>query len=773
MALELSLKLNNQTVTDYTSDIRIINEFPTLNWEFDLTDRTSIDIDTGIASSAGEFGQSGYQVRVADSTDYIGTDAFVGNMAQTGSLTGQKSFWRYSGTALVRGITYYGQIYVVDENSRQSVWTTFSFTYNSLPIISNVSITPIRPSTTDDLQLNYDFFGGSLSPSASSDIESGTKIRWFKNGVHQKQLNDTIVIESFHLQNNDIWNADIYPSDGYEYASRVTASHVMISKTAVTVSDINVLPKNPNSDDILKADYLTSNELEQENVLIRWYVNNLLVSEFNDQQYIKPAVEEEDEVRFEIKHVDSGLYVSSPLVIIVASDFIINNIIVDGKSNSLNVSSTYPLVQWNIFVPDGREVNYISIKIGTFYESDNIYSTVLSYNSNFFTIPPNLLNKGQDYYISIAASDIQTFVKYTSSHFRINGSRWEKSVSNSNGWTFEMFFSILSTETTETDYQVIRINDGTKFAEIRLYTNKIVLISGSRIEYNNANQFKDSELIVAGKNDDIKIYLNRNIVIDGEGVFTQESNIKRLEIGSSSSDTFSVYYKYLFYTTSGYFLPGSSGEYSNIQFHTYMEFEDNEVVALNNYTNGRYVFGLNPDNTTESSSIYAIVPGESSINYTTVPRAFSPINKIGKSPDDKVVVYAHAKGATVIRGYIINPFNHELIFVDSNDVVNTTLPTSNGWELVRNIDFNAAYFDDNGFNINTSSSVDPSAASGFNADVMGGVWYYTQDKFGSEWFNKVDNRKGWTLDFNLRVSDVYNSELLVNDSNKGKGAGIS
>jgi len=699
MALELLLKLNNQTITDYTTEIRVINEFPTLNWEFDLMDRVSVNTVTGVVSSVNEFAQSGYEIRISDSSTNIGNDSFVGNIAQTGYVTGQELFWRYSGTAITRGAIYYGQIYIIDEVDRKSEWATFSFTYNSLPVISNVNITPVKPSITDNLQLNYDF------SDADSDLESGTKIRWFKNGVHQKQFNDTIIIESFNLQNNDVWNSDVYPSDGYEYGSRVTSLHVIISKTAVTVSNINILPKNPTPDDILKANYLTNNELEQENVLIRWYVNDFLVSDFNDQQYMKTSIQENDEVRFEVKHIDSGVYISSSSVIVIASDFVVNNIIVDGKINSLNISSVSPLVQWNTFVPDGKEINYISIKIGTFYESDNIYSTTLNYDSNFFTIPLNLLSKGRDYYISIAVSDTLIFTKYASSHFRINGSRWEESVSNSIGWTFEMFFSIPNEGTTDADYHVIRINDGSRFAEIRLYSNKILLISGSRIEYNNIDIFGGDTLTVAGQNDDIKIYLNKNIIIDGNGILTQQSSIKRMEIGASASPStsalFSIHYKYLFYTTSGYFLPGTSEEYTNIQFHTYMEFGDNEVVALNSYTNGRYVFGLNPDNVTESSSIYAIIPGESSISYTTVPRTFSPINKINKSPNNEIVVYAHAKGATVVQGYVINSFNHELIFVDSNNVLDTTLPTGNGWELIRNTNFDAAFFDSDGFNINT------------------------------------------------------------------------
>jgi hypothetical protein len=56
--------------------------------------------------------------------------------------------------------------------------------------------------------------------------------------------------------------------------------------------------------------------------------------------------------------------------------------------------------------------------------------------------------------------------------------------------------------------------------------------------------------------------------------------------------------------------------------------------------------------------------------------------------------------------------------------------------------------------------------------TKGGVWYYTQNKFGSDWVNKVDNSKGWTVDFNLRVSDVQDSDWIIDENNKGKGIGL-
>ena len=43
------------------------------------------------------------------------------------------------------------------------------------------------------------------------------------------------------------------------------------------------------------------------------------------------------------------------------------------------------------------------------------------------------------------------------------------------------------------------------------------------------------------------------------------------------------------------------------------------------------------------------------------------------------------------------------------------------------------------------------------AESGGGVWYYKQDKPGTEWFDHTDNDKGWTVDFGLKVVDVNDS----------------
>ncbi len=690
MSLELVLKLNNQTVANHISPVRILNGYPTLSWEFDTIDRVSVDTTTGVISDVGDFTQVGYEVKIGTSDFGIGTSDFIGDIARTGYIVSRELFWAFNGFPLQRGIVYYGQVYAVDEVNRSTSFSTFSFSYNLLPVVTNVEITPALPAPTDDITLNYDYYDG------DGDAESGTIIRWFKDGVYQRQFDNALIIKSSFLQNNDIWNVDVYPSDGLEHGSRVTSAQVKVTATQITVSGLAILPKHPNPDDIIKANYEISDEFEFENVSIRWYINNQISQDFNDFQFVNLDIQEGDQVRFEVKHENASFYSSSLTITVVASEFIVTDVQVDGRFTPLDVSTITPHVKWKRFIPSGKSVNYISIKIGTFFEADNIYSTTITGDRNVFTIPANILEKGRDYYIGIAISDTQTFNKYTTSHFRIRGSRWEEDVSNSTGWTIDTLF----VSSSGTDYQTIRINDGDRFAEIRLYSSKISLISGSSIEY-SVSTVSNNFLTIAGQDDNIKIYLNRELVINGEGIFTLESNIKRLELSHDDlTSDFTINYKYFFYTTSGYFLPGVASEYSNLQFHDYIEFQNNEVVALQGYVGGKYVFGLNSDNDSESSLIYSIGPGD--VTKTgTIARSYSPISNINKSPDGVKTIVAHSNGASIITGYLINPFDHEMIFVSDTGVLNETLPTANGWELVENVGTDSAYFDTDGFHINT------------------------------------------------------------------------
>ena len=696
MGIILSIKINNREVPDYdpsdAPSFKVDTENPTLTWEFDLEKRAIID-ENGVITVQEEYGQNSYEIRVSNSDIGLGTDSFNGNMIQTGMIGSQNRFWVYNGFSLIRGSSYYGQIRVIDELSRTSDWKEFSFHYNSLPYINNIEIIPSQPSVNDTLRLSYNFYDN------DGDIENGTIIRWFKNGEYQKQHDNSISVDYSFLQNEDRWMADIWPFDGYEYGIKESSMEVIIRQTSIITTNVKILPNTPNENDILKVDYIVSDDLEQENVSIRWYINNRLNSDFNNSQFIRPLISIGDIVRCEVKHNSETVYSSSLDFTIISSDFVVKNIVVDGRVDPLDVSSVKPVVKWKSYIPAEKQINYISVKIGTFYEDDSIYSSILDYDKNVFITPSGLLQRGRDYYISIAISDTTSFGEYESTHFRIRGSRWGESVDNSTGWTIETLFIVNDISEESNDYHVIRINDGNYFAEIKIKSNSIALISGDVVEY-SVDLTKTRTLTIVGINNDIKIYVDREIIIDGTGKFTRQSDAKILEFGCPTDGEFNISYKYFSYTVSGYFLPGEDSEYSDVKFYTFMKFPDNEVIAFDNYMEGKNIFGLNPDNSNDNSSIYVVKAGNK-YKSNTVARTFAPINRINISNNKSKIVCAHSKGVTIINGYIINTFDKELIFVDDNGNNSDIFPDNDGWELVQNSGEDVVYFDENGFNINT------------------------------------------------------------------------
>ncbi len=60
----------------------------------------------------------------------------------------------------------------------------------------------------------------------------------------------------------------------------------------------------------------------------------------------------------------------------------------------------------------------------------------------------------------------------------------------------------------------------------------------------------------------------------------------------------------------------------------------------------------------------------------------------------------------------------------------------------------------------------------YGADARGGKWYYTNNKFGTKWFDNVNNNKGWTVDFSLMVVDVQNNDNILDKNTKARGIGV-
>jgi len=703
--LNIQIKINDKIVSSEAEPINVVGGATVFTWDFD--DISIVDVDDTDGSFELEFfaGQLGVEIKISDNNYNLGTTEFIGSVSSVDFTSWNARSWKYVGQFLERGNLYYGQLRLIDVAGRVSEFVTFSFLKNSLPVVTNVAITPESPTIDDNLSLSYDYFD------MNGDDEGETLVRWFKNGVFQRNLNGSTLINSSNLKPDDIWYADVLPNDGFEYGARVSSNSVQVVIEQSSVTDAKISPKNPNENDVLKADYKLDNITIQENMLIRWFVNEVLQNDFINSQYMRYDSSPGDVVRYEIKTESDTNFLSSSEVTIVASDFRVYDIKVDGVTESLDISTTTPNVRWKTYVPDGKQVNYTHIQIGTFYEAGNIYDEVIETSKDNFTIPANILERGVDYYLSITVSDTEEFGDKATSHFRINNSRWTTTVDNSTGWTIETIYLIQdSGDFDSSKYQLFRISDGTFYAEVRLYNNRVAFVSEDFF-YVNIDTSGRNLLTIAGQGNDVKIYMDRELILDAAGLFTQRTTDKVLELGNITGSSFFVTYKYLYYTTSGSYLPGVASEFSEMQFSTFLFLADNEIVALKGYIEtvdfgageesiDTKVFASNPDDEDESGSVFSILP-YNSYRVGTVSKTYSPINNIRKSPDGKRVSLAHSKGSSIITGYLINPFNFEIDFTTEDSEGDLPLPNNNGWELVRNMDWTAAYFSDDGFNIDT------------------------------------------------------------------------
>jgi hypothetical protein len=699
--LNVQIKINNQNVVSQNTPVRVVGGVTVFSWEFDGISLVDVDETDGTFDLESIGGQIAVEIKIADNNINLGSESFNGNVASIEFTSWTARSWKYVGPFLERGQTYYGQIRLIDEASRTSTPVAFSFLVNTLSAASSAVVSPSSPTVDDDIVLTYDY----SDPDA--DIEGDTLVRWFRNGVYQRNLDGQLLIGSSYMQIDDIWYADVLPHDGYEYGSRISSNSVQVIRTLISISSAAISPTSPNENDILKADYKVDILSIQEDISIRWFVNNVIQESFIDKQYMRYDATPGDIVRYEVKTESGTIFISSDDVTIVASDFSVYDIKVDGMLESLEVSTTTPSVRWKTHIPEGRDINYTRIQIGTFYEAENIYNNVIEIDKDNFTVPANILKRGVDYYISITISDTTSFGQSSTSHFRVKGSRWSDSVDNDTGWSIETIYLIQdSGDFSSSEYQVFRISDGTFFAEVRLHNNKIAFVSED-FTYVDIDSSDRNLLTIVGKGNDVKIYLDRTLVLDATGKFTQRTTEKILELGNITGSTFFFTYKYIYYTISGDYHPGESSEYSNMQFSTFLQLENNEIVALKGYievvdgiTTDTKVFASNPDDEDESGSVYSIL-SSNKYKVGTVPKTYSPINKIRKSPDGKKVGIAHAKGASVVTGYLINPFNFEIDFTEEDSDGEFPLPEDNGWELVQNMGWTASYFNNDGFNINT------------------------------------------------------------------------
>lgn len=181
----------------------------------------------------------------------------------------------------------------VGNSFTSSIYEGVSYIGNTAPYVENLTLTPLPTKSNDTLYLDYDFYD------VDGHNELGSEIRWYKNGILQKDLNDTMFITDNYLIKTDIWNATVKPYDGRDFGSLEASSKTIIQNSAPELLDFKVLPITPYTTEDLICNYTYfDNDNDLENIIIReilWYKNNIHQALYDNQMLIPNTITNKSE----------------------------------------------------------------------------------------------------------------------------------------------------------------------------------------------------------------------------------------------------------------------------------------------------------------------------------------------------------------------------------------------------------------------------------------------------------------------------------------------
>ena len=149
---------------------------------------------------------------------------------------------------------------------------------NSPPEAQSLTILPATPCTTFSLNASYNY------TDADNDPESGTEIRWYKDGVLQSAYNDFKTLHSSATCRGEEWYFTVRPKDGVDFGDLKTSPSVIIQNALPSKPVVEISPDSPKTTDNVKCKIVSpSVDADGDSITYRyeWYKNGVFQPELN------------------------------------------------------------------------------------------------------------------------------------------------------------------------------------------------------------------------------------------------------------------------------------------------------------------------------------------------------------------------------------------------------------------------------------------------------------------------------------------------------------
>lgn len=295
-------------------------------------------------------------------------------------------------------------------------------------------------------------------------------------------------------------------------------------------------------------------------------------------------------------------------------------------------------------------------------------------------------------------------------------------------------------------FQGIRFYDGTGFGYLRIKPSKVELLVDEPLEF-ALDGTKTHTYRVAAKGNDIKLYVDDVLAIDGTGKFGQKTTQRLIEFGdiSGKSQGYGSAWSRFRYTVEGNVSPDSQPDSFPREV---LSVPGGGLGASSTYS-GKVYTSFDPDDDGQSSCIYRYEEGFELQEAATVAITQSNVRAVAIDPNKPQDVFGSS------GKYVGTDTGVQYVLGDKLDNVPlhanmSVIPDEEGWDILTSCEGTCHNLSGGILTIDTRNEE--------------GIDYFDyRDPVDSDWADVAGNDDGWTVEATVKVPDDGTSALPIAD----------